>query len=438
MKVDLSVEGFPGALESTLGMAVSIRGDRFVGTLSNGNVVEGPSTHEIGELLQALATYDVDGEATIFHSREMEMLVREEAPSVWPSLRRRSGGAFQVKDGDQGVTYTLGSPSDHFILFLVDRISSIGAPGRFFLRHSAVRLIREHEQGELLELQTAAPAYTLLNVLRDATPRLFTLRIQSERDLSSRQFQSFADSFAFQLAYNLDSAFVAVRSLEDVVRRARLRHLRRVRLDELDPPRRTYGADLVYQYQMGVATDSVPLEFLSYYHVAEHFFDSVFEEDLIESVRDALTRPGFSFRRRVDIRSLLKQIRERLKAQREDVTYSEQEALRLVIERYVRTRSVADQLMNIQPSLVEYYAQREVPFSKGDTANLMDDDAAKAALALSRRIYKTRNAVVHSKDGGKPRYTPFLHDRELAQELPLMRLVAEEIIINSGTALSSP
>ena len=33
----------------------------------------------------------------------------------------------------------------------------------------------------------------------------------------------------------------------------------------------------------------------------------------------------------------------------------------------------------------------------------------------------------------KPRYVPFRHDRVLAQELPLMRLVAEEIVINSST-----
>lgn len=44
-------------------------------------------------------------------------------------------------------------------------------------------------------------------------------------------------------------------------------------------------------------------------------------------------------------------------------------------------------------------------------------------------------SIVHSKEGEESRYEPFKHDKFLAKEIPLMRAVAEEIIINSATPL---
>ena len=184
---------------------------------------------------------------------------------------------------------------------------------------------------------------------------------------------------------------------------------------------------------MGVSTDSPPLEYLSYYHVAEHFFEAVFEDDLISRVRTVLTQPGFSFRRKHDVRNLIKLVRDKVRFQREDVTFSEQEALRLVLEKHVNIESVRDKLDAIQESLVPYYAETPVAFADSGTVDLRWADSSKVIVALSRRIYATRNAVVHSKDGGKPKYAPFRHDTVLAQELPLMRLVAEEIVISSST-----
>ena len=158
----------------------------------------------------------------------------------------------------------------------------------------------------------------------------------------------------------------------------------------------------------------------------------MFEDDLIARLRNALTQPGFSFRRRQDLRALVTLMRSRLKFQREDVTFSEQEALRLVFEKYVDLGALRDQLQGIQSNLPEYYASNQVSFSGGDVVDLAGDESRGVFEALSRRVYKTRNSVVHSKESGRPRYQPFRHDRELAQELPLMRILAEEVVVNSG------
>ncbi|MXZ71125.1 MAG: hypothetical protein F4Z04_06425 [Acidobacteria bacterium] len=390
----------------------------------------GPSIAEIDRLLAELAPYESDGAAAIYTATDFEVLVREEASFLAPGLARRGAWPYRLEDPDQRLTYTLGPPSDHYLLFLIHRLAALGPQEGFFgLRRRGYRL------GTIpgpMEEEKSESAYTLFGALRDSMRRIYSLRIQSESPLTLKILRQAADSFSFQLAYNLDTAFVSIRSFEEVVRRTRLRRIRRPRPEDLDAPRRIYNSDLVSHYQMGVATDSPPLEYLSYYHVAEHFFEAVFEDDLISSVRTTLTQPDFSFRRKADVRALIKLVRDKLRFQREDVTFSEQEALRLVLDRYVDIESIRDKLDAIQDSLVPYYAEKPIVFADSGTVDLREADSSKTTAALSRRIYATRNAVVHSKDGGKPKYVPFRHDRVLAQELPLMRLVAEEIIISSS------
>lgn len=434
MDLDLSADKVRLLLENALNVSVTIREGALHADLGGGEVAHGPRVEDVEATIEALRGYQIEGEATIYTPRALEVLVREETAFIGPSWARRvSSWPLELQDPDQGLIYTLGPPSEVFALFLVHRVTTLAPDDRFFWRRRGMRRTSPAGQASLLETDQEPREYTLIDALQDAMPRLYTLRITGERDASLRQIQQWANAFSFQLAYNLDTAFVSVRSLEEVLRRTRLRRLRRVRPQELDPPRRLYGSDLVYHYQMGVATDSIPLEFLSYYHVAEHFFESVFEEDLIVGIKEVLTQPGFSFRRKQDIRGLVRLIKDRLRLQHEDMVFSEQEALRLVLKKYVDMPNVLRQLDALEGALIGHYAEEVVSFANGDTVNLRDEDRDAVVATLSRRIYKTRNAVVHSKEGGKPRYMPFRHDRELAQELPLMRLMAEEILINSAT-----
>jgi hypothetical protein len=43
---------------------------------------------------------------------------------------------------------------------------------------------------------------------------------------------------------------------------------------------------------LAVGADNPFLQYISYYHVAEHFFEAVFWDDMILRVRDKLTQPG--------------------------------------------------------------------------------------------------------------------------------------------------
>ena len=366
MDLELDVAGVRELFETSLGTRVQEDDRSFFADLGDGAKARGPSVDEIQQLLSILYDSELDGEAALYTSENLEVLVREENSFAGPGWARRGAGPLQLQDSDGGLQYILGPPSDHFTIFLAHRIASLASNERYFWRRVPMRPILLYAQGDLLDPAREQAPYTLLDALRDAMPRMYTLRIESEKDLALRVLQELVSAFSFQLAYNLDTAFVPVSSIEEVIRRTRLRRIRRLRPDEMDPPRRIYDSDLVHHYQLAIATDSPPLEYLCYYHIAEHFFEAIFEDDLITGVRAMLTQPSFSFRRKQDVRRLVAHVKDRLKFQRDEMIFSEQEALELVLSKYVDMRNVREKLEAIQDKLLVYYAAKTVAFAKGD------------------------------------------------------------------------
>ena len=58
---------------------------------------------------------------------------------------------------------------------------------------------------------------------------------------------------------------------------------------------------------MALVSESPYLEYLSYYHVVEYFFDSIIDEDIIKKVKNKITMPDFSYKRDKDIKECKRQ-----------------------------------------------------------------------------------------------------------------------------------
>lgn len=104
--------------------------------------------------------------------------------------------------------------------------------------------------------------------------------------------------------------------------------------------------------------------------------------------------------------------------------------------RYVDLEELVWQLSDYDPAILDYYKSVHVGFSNGNTVDLGSDDERYVFKALAGRIYRTRNAVVHRKDSDRGRFRPFRDDQVLAKEIPLIRFVAEQVIINSSRLLT--
>lgn len=379
---------------------------------------------EIDDLERRLHELTEFHETALVSTGTYEALVSIESPFGPFGRGLREG--IKVEDQENGLIYELGPPSDEYTVFIVSTVTDRDIP--FVARNVLLALAFRPAlgTGEATELPGA------LELVRRSLPRAYTARVHCHRSRTPTQLSDLCNSFLFHVAYNLDLAAVQASSFGDYWRRGRLARARRSKPDELPPPHRLYRADLTYHYQLAAATESPVLAYLSLYHVAEHFFELVFNEDLIARVRARLTGPGFSHKRNRDVGQLIKEIQTRLKVRAETVTFNEQEALRLTLTKFVAFDDLHDRVQRYDKALIPHYRDQPVAFCDGDPVDLASGDPSTIASALARRIYRTRNAIVHSKEGERARFVPFQHDAVLAKEVPLLRFVAEDIIIGAS------
>lgn len=379
--------------------------------------------HTLGTTLSELANYSIADETALVSDTSYEILVQEESPS---HFRRFREDRLCVTEPDDGLEYELSPASDAYLTWL---LSTVPTPREMrdlgFGFMSPMRL--ERPRGEI----EASSPFDALRAL--SAHRFLTLKIRAKSKTTSKRFQLLGSSFLFHVAFNLDIALVQVRFLEEVSSRGRINRMRRSRVDEIDPPRRTYNEDLVAHYVLAVSTDSPSVQFLSYYHVLEHFFESIFNDELVEKIKSQITHPAFSYRRKKDVVSLIDQIKRSLQIRSETITFSESEALRLTLAKYVDITELTSKINEYSPALLEYYRSNEVPFSKAPAVDLTSHDHEALIRNLARRIYATRNALVHSKDGDKHRYTPFKDERALLSEVPLLRFISEQVIVGTSS-----
>ena len=376
--------------------------------------------------LEALSTsiqaMDLGDETALYTDTSFEIIVSDESP--FPGRRIRED-AIRVIDNESTITYEISAASNEYWLWLIATASS----SQGLLRDLGIGISPLRLRWERLSAEEREKEYDALDLLRLTSPRPITLKLTSTTKLNLRRFQTATYSFLFHLAYNLDIALVPQRFLEEVSRRGRISRMRRNTTEDLDPPRRTYNEDIVNHYLLAISTDSPTVQFLSHYHVLEHFFESVFNDDLIEQIKTAITQPGFSYKRKKDITQLITTIKRNLQIRSETITFSEVDALRLTLAKFIDVTQLLARLEEYDPTIIDYYASSEVPFSNGATVALRSGEIDRIIRELTRRIYATRNALVHSKESDKARYTPFKDERALIKELPLMRFLSEMVIL---------
>ena len=371
--------------------------------------------------LNELRGYAEVSETVISNGSEYEVLVREEGP-FFRFRPRDNDCVVEVDDNENNLCYRLIRPSTTFCLYLIHKASLIGEARELSRPMPLKRMFEQWSEEDLC----------VLDLIKRVIGGRLTLHLKSTTRKSHQDFERFSSAFLFNLTYNTDSALVPQRDFEELLRSNRITRSRRFNLEELDPPRRYYLPDLIHHYQLAVGTENPMLEYISYYHIAEHFFESVFNDELIDKVKSTITHPDFSYKRKRDISFLIKDIGKSIKMRDESMTFNEQEGLRLSLIKFVDIDELVDKIKSYDENLLEHYKINTVSFAGGVTVNLESDDRELCFKHLAGRIYKTRNAIVHSKESEKTKYTPFRDDQKLVKEVPLIRFVAEQIIFSTS------
>jgi hypothetical protein len=398
--------------------------DRVVFNIYNRNVELDKSI--FNDSITNLASLSQE-ETELFSQKSYEILVRDASRIIFGRDREHC-----IEDTVNGLTYSYGKPSNQYLIYFIDKLlinDGFNNNRRFFdaqrIRRNP-RLFGDEQQLELFNIP-------VFDVLRESIMRLETLRIDSINPTKKAQFEQFSYSYIFSLSYNVSRTIYPIRFFDEFLSSTHVGRFRRASIEEMEPPKRLYINDLILFYQKGISSDSLDHQYLSFFHILEHFFEKIYNEDLINNIRGELTKPGFSYKKKNDIEKLVNIVQKRIKYKNEELQINEIEALELTLTKYIdNIPEIRNELNSISEELIEYYKTNEVSFSKGNRVNFDIENNDEIFKNLSKRIYYTRNSIVHSKETEKEKYVPFRDDKVLIPEIHLMRTLAERIIINNS------
>ena len=382
---------------------------------------------QVTQIIQELSVMTTDQDVELTDNISLEVLVRQENRMM---LNRE----IEQKDPVNKIEYKIDKPTDKYLIFFLSNLAKQNTPR--ILRSGIVphRLKRFYDgensqQVRLIELN-------ILEVIKEIVPGLETLQIKSESSKKKTDYEQLVYAFLFNLGYNLDYTIQPLRFMDEFTQPYRLGRLRRSNFSDVEPPKRVYLNELILHYQKGISSESIDHQFLSFYHVLEHFYEKIYNDDILNSIKTELTKPSFSYKRSKDISGLVNLIQSRLKYKNDEFQLNEPEALELTLKKFVKDIPyLASELTTISPTLVEHFKTKEVPFSKGNKVNFENANTNEVYVNLAKRIYLTRNSIVHSKETDKSKYTPFRDDKDLLTEIYLLRLIAEIVIIENSREL---
>ncbi len=261
--------------------------------------------------------------------------------------------------------------------------------------------------------------------------RILTAKIVSPTECNLGRFKNLLSSYLFNIAFNNDIAF----DIENLTSK-RIPHKIVAERDGQLFPYKSYKQELIRYYYQALSTDISFAKYMAFYHVAEFYFHTIVEEDAFKEISDFITKPSFSPYNKNDLRCFYDKIKKKIREQREDGVWDEKIGLLLCLKKYVPDiLGLKSRISSIEENALDYYQTNDVSFAEDAKRINFDNDDEKIYKAIRDRVYSVRNAIVHSKEGEKLRYEPFLHDQELAREIPLIRSIAEEIIINSAKSI---
>lgn len=166
----------------------------------------------------------------------------------------------------------------------------------------------------------------------------------------------------------------------------------------------------------------------------EYFFDEVFKRKMVTDLKNRITHPDFSYKNDEKIYEIAMFVKNRLRMNDETGQGNELESLKYVLNEYVPIDDLKTRTQAIDQNAIQHYQNNKVAFCNAPVIGWSDLQGIYTHLA--RRIYFTRNSLVHSKSGkNKERYRPYKDEKQLELEIPLVKAVAELIIINSSVIL---
>lgn len=332
-----------------------------------------------------------------------------------------------TKDSTNNIQYAIGRPSPEYCIFLIMRI--IEAQGGRIkripmgMRRSidfALRRMR-NDDGEL----------TFQDILSRSIGE-FSLQIQTGKRESLEILRNYNMSFSFEFMYRSGSSLIEYTDIHEIFQINPPARERVVFRPFDTPPLHFYTNEIIDYYRLALASGDPYIKYISFYHIMEYFYDEAFKRNMVDNLRKKITHPAFSYKNDDKIFELVKIVKKRLRIDSEYGLGDEQESLKYVLEEFVPIEELKERISDLDANALKYYQNTKVSFCNGPIIAWNDKEEG-VYTCLAKRIYITRNSLIHSKSGmDRQRYKPYKDEKELQAEIPLAQAIAELIIINSS------
>ena len=331
-------------------------------------------------------------------------------------------------DNINGISYEVSYPTVEYSLYLLMLIKDVmNQQQGHRSRIPPMRLRRRP-----LERDFSTGESTLETIL----PKMigeFSLKIKVKNRIytSLNVFTRMKTAFVFEFMYRTGNALVEFLDILDMFPMNNIMHSRSSETQMDIPPLRKYTEDVVDYYKQALASNDPYIKYISFYHVMEYFYDEVFKRKMVTDLKNKITHPDFSYKDEDKIYEIAMFVKNRLRMNDETGQGNELESLKYVLKEYVSIDDLKARISTIDPNALNYYQNKKVAFCNAPVIGWLDSEGVFTQIA--KRIYFTRNSLVHSKSGkNKERYRPYQDEKQLQLEIPLVKAVAEAIIINSS------
>lgn len=360
-------------------------------------------------------------ELALYSSNQYEIIVNIDR------LIYRGDEIIQLEDSIHHINYEFGPITIEYCIYLLmllcDTNTTDTKIGRIPFK---LQRFRRFHSSRYYENETFDWKDILLQILGE-----YSLKIKGSESIELNMWNTFKTAFEFDFMYKSGISVVNYIDISDVFR---LNNDLRSRLDlkEIDSaPLRQYSNDVVDYYRLALSSNDSYIKYISFYHVIEYFFDEIFKNKLVTDLRDKITRPDFSYLKDDKLYEVALFVKNRMKMDNENGQGNEIESLKFVLSEYISTEELINRLNIINEKSKQYYQENKVAFCNAPAISWNDTQGVITHLA--KRIYITRNSLVHSKSGkNKERYRPYKDEMTLKKEIPLVQAISELIIINSS------
>lgn len=377
---------------------------------------------ELYEMYTNLSDYDFRG-LKMYSDYSAEIML--DTGNKFRTQRFFTSDKFEtIEDADNKLSYAVSTISDELFLNVLEKTFVELEEGKRHRRHSRIARRYINRRNFDSRYSDVEKIETISNFFLKPKGDFISLKIKSEDNQrhSIDYFNKLSDSFSFNVMYQKNYGFSEVTNINDLFIDIHVRS----RTDEVNAPRKFYNPETLSYYRKAIMTEDSYNKYLSFYHVLEYYFDEMFNEILINGTREKITSPDFSYKNDDSIMQLIKFFKKTMNLNRENgIMGNEKKSLMHLLEKVLDPDEILDQL---QENEIEYYKNTQVPFSSGSAIQFNSD---KFYNNMTNRIYSTRNALVHSKSGQqKSSFNPFHDEDALKKEIPLIKHVAEKILID--------